>query len=193
MQSSQIDAPTSCDAVLRACFENQVGSPLVTHRLVLAGSGEETVLATAWQQQPLSDWPLSPPIQSVQTAAQGDGQPVVLGTGLAGQSHWSLAVSLSPSGGLFFDVACRLSSCAEFLGSTYQLGLRTGRSTYEHELGVGVETERCRLVFSPVCNADLTTQLSAGEDRVTLFPSQEHTYQGPCTVRWAYQVTVEPT
>jgi hypothetical protein len=77
-------------------------------------------------------WPQSPPWQQiVQESVGPNGEDVLLGVGLSGNGHWSIAIdrkhvngsegSTSQSQlGLHFDIACKISKGADFLGSTWQ-------------------------------------------------------------------------
>jgi hypothetical protein len=77
-------------------------------------------------------WPQSPPWQQiVQESVGPNGEDVLLGVGLSGNGHWSIAIdrkhvngsegSTSQSQlGLRFDIACKISKGADFLGSTWQ-------------------------------------------------------------------------
>ncbi|MCE3017512.1 MAG: hypothetical protein ACK56W_16030 [Pirellula sp.] len=77
-------------------------------------------------------WPQSPPWQQiVQESVGPNGEDVLLGVGLSGNGHWSIAIdrkhvngsegSTSESRlGLHFDNACKISKGADFLGSTWQ-------------------------------------------------------------------------
>jgi len=69
-------------------------------------------------------WPRNPPLQHLHVERRGAFQQVALLVGLAGQGHWSLAVSLVADGPhvrLTFDVACRASQPPANLGSRYRL------------------------------------------------------------------------
>lgn len=77
-------------------------------------------------------WPQSPPWQQIVQESVGlNGEDVLLGVGLSGNGHWSIAIdrknvigsegSVSESQlGLHFDIACKISKGADFLGSTWQ-------------------------------------------------------------------------
>jgi hypothetical protein len=77
-------------------------------------------------------WPQSPPWQQiVQESVGPNGEDVLLGVGLSGNGHWSIAIdkkhlnvsedSESQSQfGLHFDIACKVSKGADFLGSTWR-------------------------------------------------------------------------
>jgi hypothetical protein len=66
-------------------------------------------------------WPPSPPFQQLHVEHRKEGD-VVLLVGMAGRSHWSAAVDVSPDGkSLRFDVAVRVQSVGERLGSSYDI------------------------------------------------------------------------
>lgn len=66
-------------------------------------------------------WPPSPPFQQLHVEHRKEGD-VVLLVGMAGRSHWSAAVDVSPDGrALRFDVAVRVQSSDESLGSGYDV------------------------------------------------------------------------
>ena len=65
----------------------------------------------------------SPPLQQIHRDRSNAGEPLMLGVGMAGRSHWSLSVRLDLREGLVeFDVACRVKESAGRLASTYRLG-----------------------------------------------------------------------
>ncbi len=67
-------------------------------------------------------WPPSPPLQQAHCESRPGGQQVALLVGLAGRSHWSLAITLDPqSDCVTWEAACRLQEEPEWLGSTYQI------------------------------------------------------------------------
>ena len=77
-------------------------------------------------------WPQSPPWQQMVEESIGpQGDNVLLGVGLSGNGHWSVAIgkkkfknSSAKDGeiqiGLHFDIACKISKGAAFLGSTWR-------------------------------------------------------------------------
>ena len=99
-----------------------------------------------------SNWPLSPPLQTVNVswiASDTQHGHVAMLMGAAGKSQWSMCVSVrdgdkdvihETSGTeLFFDVACRIHAEPEFLGSTY--------STLQREIAVS-DSLNCAFVPS---------------------------------------------
>jgi hypothetical protein len=71
------------------------------------------------QEEP---WPTSPPMQQVvEECFTPSKAPVLLGVGLSGNGHWSMAVETPDSDRLKFDVACKNSKNAVWLGSQYRI------------------------------------------------------------------------
>jgi len=67
-------------------------------------------------------WPASPPMQQVVEECFTLGAPpVLLGVGLSGNGHWSIAVETLDSKRLKFDIACKNSKNAQWLGSQYRV------------------------------------------------------------------------
>ena len=67
-------------------------------------------------------WPASPPMQQIVEECFTPGaSPVLLGVGLSGNGHWSIAVETLDSKRLKFDVACKNSKNAVWLGSQYRV------------------------------------------------------------------------
>ncbi len=67
-------------------------------------------------------WPASPPMQQmVEECFSPGAPPVLLGVGLSGNGHWSIAVETLASKRLKFDVACKNSKNAAWLGSQYRV------------------------------------------------------------------------
>lgn len=64
-------------------------------------------------------WPPSPPLQQLHVERRPTGD-VVLLVGMAGRTHWSVAVEASADRrGLIFDAAARVQSAPQRLGSRY--------------------------------------------------------------------------
>lgn len=101
------------------------------HRLVavlLDDGGGETVVALAESVEGASDdpWPPSPPLQSLSIEELTLDRTAALLVGMAGRSHWSASVEAEfpPRpfvGALRFQLACRISSVPDRLGSTYRI------------------------------------------------------------------------
>ena len=94
-------------------------------------------------------WPASPPVvelSAVRTAAE----PVLLGVGNAGRSHFSLSVSVcrTEPDTLLCDLACRVQEPAIWLGSTYA--------------AVSGETRRLEAEFGTTAPATIRWAYTAG-------------------------------
>jgi hypothetical protein len=123
-------------------------------------------------------WPASPPIQ----ACQSEDQVRIMGTGMAGKSHWSLAVSrLNDS--LIWDIACRLKQPAQKLGSTYDC--ETNPTDTPHGC-------QWRLPAGYVCQlsvgADAATKSNLVIDGNQIQIQPVHIATAPATVRWLYKI-----
>lgn len=76
-------------------------------------------------------WPSDPPLQQLVLESLGSPQrSVVLGVGMSGHGHWSLAAEVIDEsiGTIQFDWACRIHRAAERLVSTYHLDAAAARS-----------------------------------------------------------------
>jgi hypothetical protein len=127
------------------------------------------------------DWPASPPLQQLSIQTLPDGRRVALLVGMAGTSHWSLSVEPSPSDtALIFDVACRLSQPAVFLGSRYQRC-----ATWEAVRGVSwITAVPCD---EPAASDTLQCTVQQGDSLVIVTPLVPSALP-PRTVRWKYRL-----
>jgi hypothetical protein len=64
-------------------------------------------------------WPLNPPLQQLDRCQLSGHRQGLVGLGMAGTSHWSLAVEVE-GGRLWFDVACRVQQAPGPLLSSYR-------------------------------------------------------------------------
>ena len=65
------------------------------------------------------DWPPSPPLQNVEPFQMDVGTQCLLGTGMAGNSYWSLSVAIQEQG-IVFEHACRRPDTnGPWIGATY--------------------------------------------------------------------------
>ncbi|MBS0211541.1 MAG: hypothetical protein JSS27_21575 [Planctomycetes bacterium] len=93
----------------------------VGHRLLYQVAADWVVpVFQSIEGSPDERWPASPALQHLHFETQA-GRRVALLVGMAGRSHWSASVSTDEAGeALIFDIACRLHSPAERLGSEYR-------------------------------------------------------------------------
>ena len=123
------------------------------------------------------EWPLSPPLQEIHFQSRS-GVELALPVGMAGKSHWSISIELcAATGRLTFDVACRVRSVPEFLGSRYAIIQPAGGSDIQKEPGWKLDIESI--------DGQLARQIlrSATELSITAASAIE---QLPATVRWRY-------
>lgn len=157
---------------------------------IRCASGEERLLLTSLEGDDTAPWPASPPLQNVHLEQRSAGVKVALAVGMAGRSHWSLAVEALPGGELRFDVACRLSETPDQLGSRYALG---------GDVQVAGNDSPWALSVSPS-----DTVLLAGTENMAigLVRQQGHPtgvevsancsdFTWPATVRWQYSIYQE--
>jgi hypothetical protein len=71
---------------------------------------------------PVDAWPVSPPMQQIVEESMGASlSPVLLGVGLSGNGHWSIAIESQNASSLKFDVACKNSKPSLWFGSKYRV------------------------------------------------------------------------
>lgn len=131
-------------------------------------------------------WPDSPPIQ----ACQAEEDLRILGTGMAGKAHWSLALSHLENSQdvLVWDVACRLKEAAQELGSSYCCEQVPEATTggcrwslpggYQCQLSVGTD-------------AATKSDLLIDGHQIQIRPAQ--VAAPPATVRWLYTIELQAT
>jgi hypothetical protein len=102
------------------------------HRILMRSEDRWLPVLESVEGTAADAWPQSPPWQQiVQESVGPDGEDVLLGVGLSGNGHWSIAIDrkhvngsegskIQSQLGLHFDIACKISKGAEFLGSTWQ-------------------------------------------------------------------------
>lgn len=95
------------------------------HIISLRNREQSQVFFESVEGGPDDAWPSSPPLQSVIIEKPSASRRLAMLLGMAGQSHWSLAVELLTSADgewLIFDFACRAPQPPEFVGSRYRFG-----------------------------------------------------------------------
>ncbi len=92
------------------------------HRIVVRSENGERPWLNSADESDESPWPPSPPLQQIHVESRAQGVIVALAVGMAGRSHWSAAFELDPNAEqITCDVACRVNTAPERLGSTYEL------------------------------------------------------------------------
>ena len=138
MQSESLDAADSSGRILRVEFVWR-GDRYAHVISVAHDSGKIEPLLESLEGTPADDWPPSPPLQNLHRETLPNGRPALLLVGAAGRSHWSASIEAVPDEpALAFDVACRHSGAAGWLGSRYRaraaaeaaLTIETGNSSW---------------------------------------------------------------
>jgi hypothetical protein len=95
----------------------------VSHRIEVLDSASRVLAELRSIEGTSSDeWPPSPALQSCSVQKIRPGVTAAFLVGMAGKSHWSASVeAITGEGKLVFDLACRLSSIPQWIGSTYEL------------------------------------------------------------------------
>jgi hypothetical protein len=161
----------------------------------LNGNGQQTgepptlLLLESVEGSSDDHWPASPPLQSLSIESFVPGTSVALLVGMAGNSHWSASIEpcREPTGFLF-DLACRTTASAAFLGSTYRLA-------------DGMEA-------SPLADVPHSAMFTCGDKRLRLLPEPAGAYPPPAitihgnqlrlqaatsthrTIRWKYRIGI---
>jgi len=135
-------------------------------------------------------WPNSPPLQQINWLETVPGQRVGLLVGMAGKSHWSLSVQADRHAiGLTLDVACRIQSRPDWLGSTYRSRhVARGQSPCEARFRAG-NSMGTILTDSLGDNAPATVDVS--DTRLSIVPGLDK-IDAPVTVRWKYRFRIDP-
>jgi hypothetical protein len=142
------------------------------------------------------DWPASPAFQQLDHCPLAEGRSGLLLVGMAGRSHWSLAVVVRDNQ-LVLEVACRIQAGTEQLRSTYALAPDVHVTSTDQT----VLLERLLERSSP----------DAPAPRVIVHPDRDTTRVGfdpaarlleirplkppvrlPATVRWSYRLALAP-
>ena len=154
-----------------------------------------------------TDWPASPPLQDCQ---QLPSMPdAILGTGMAGSAHWSIALEQTKNGQadteeLVWDVAARLRKGPpiqpDHLGSEYEVG----RSTEDGSVTVSASINEdgslrirctvagseydCSLFGMPTRGQTPVIELTQNEQgvQIAILTANSDSTQAAQTVRWKY-------
>lgn len=147
------------------------------HRIVVLNPSP-IVLVSSCEGTADENWPPSPVFQEVQACEIGNEQPGLLGVGLAGKSHWSVAIEGHAD--LVFDVACRVNASPDYLGSTYQVHQPCER-------GEDAGLMRIDLGGSTMVGWEvLDGEFRIVEDHCAVVPAAM-SGPFPATIRWSYR------
>ncbi len=134
-------------------------------------------------------WPASPPMQQmVQECFAPGAPPVLLGVGLSGNGHWSTAVETMDSKRLKFDVACKNSKNAFWLGSQYRVLVSVQKFDFSLPNSIFFDLEKygdCRIEMR-VSIGQL--EFLDADQRFQLLPVSEPSEIR--THRWCYEIGI---
>ncbi len=166
------------------------------HAIFVVDSGHECELLRSVEGSASDAWPASPPLQSVHVEQQPDGRQVALLVGMAGKSHWSVAVELFPDWSrLRWDVACRVrGGKCDGLGSRYGAAGLVRQIDASRVLVGGREPAGGLIVrlddAEPLPGATSPRLLASGSDRLAIVAESNHAGDNGATIRWSY--VIEP-
>jgi len=158
------------------------------HRLELIEGDRRSVLLASCEGADQEFWPPSPALQQLTFQQDGQGRPCVLLLGMAGKSHWSLSVEQDEKA-LIFDAACRVQERPARLGSSYR-GARPSRWCPAGRLHVPVEQATLEIVVDSAPEGGVACR-EAGDGGLAITPLAE-IKDVPATIRWHYQMRLEP-
>jgi hypothetical protein len=145
------------------CVKQQIGG--VWHRVLESceGSADE-------------DWPPSPPLQSLHIEHRETGS-VALLVGKSGTSHWSASVELlAARSAMHFDIACRVHSPPQHLGTVYRCARSSSRPT----------VQVAALPQDAICEFVEHQEMSSWH--ICPFAASS---EYPCTIRWRYTICLD--
>lgn len=159
------------------------------HAVFAVAASERVCLLTSVEGSGEEPWPASPPLQELHVESRGEDRCVALLVGRAGGSHWSMSVEADPAAErLTFDIACRLRTMPQWLGSTYQ------STAPVHRLGEGLSIAS-GVVFGLLDNAEVRHgPLEVVGDLVRIGPAglSADSEKPPRTIRWRYAIQAAP-
>lgn len=137
-------------------------------------------------------WPASPPLQECQRIQIAD-RPRILGTGAAGKSYWSMAVSNPRPGVVLFDLACRTSGGIPSGNSAHSSG-GLGATYETPETGTNrPPTGRVQCVPGEIGAVQIRTDESSHRLRIVAgMDVPRSTTATPRTIRWTYELHITP-
>ena len=142
---------------------------------------------------PQDSWPSSPPMQQiVEEKIAADNHPVLLGVGLSGNGHWSLAIETHRNSMLKFDIACKNSRSSDTLGSKYRIstgwsldsGYECGCKTVKLVRTTHMFTSSKIHLFATIGEL----KLDESERLIQFFPESDPSKM--LTHRWCYEVAI---
>jgi hypothetical protein len=186
------------------------------HQIDVISANEDVKILESLEGDRQQEWPSSPPCQNLVEGINDRGDQVVMVTGSAGDCHWSMTAEASrqqfakDSGFAFFgelkgptehfpillfDVACRIKSAPQWLGSSYRPIGNTeckamGPFIYADKWLLGPRLN-CVDPDRPVLTRESSARLKSSSDGfsiVQVVPPEHRLIRPPTTVRWTYGI-----
>ncbi len=167
------------------------------HTVLWHGPGRETPvpLLRSVEGNPRQPWPPSPVVQHLVDHSEKLGRPLLLGLGMTGPAHFSLALSAREQGGLCWEPAARCNSRPQKLGSSYEVLVPWElESPRQVRLQLPAHQEQPPVVLLLVAQdapAAATAIQRTREGGIRLGPENLGT-EFPNTITWAYCLLVRP-
>ena len=136
-----------------------------------------------------SNWPQSPPIQQLDACELAGRRRGLVGVGMAGTSHWSLACETGEAA-VWFDVACRVQQRPGSLQSTYRMSESCQISVLGEESGRVLRMDPPQLGFPLLLRTDsrcATCRCVPGGEAI-VGPARLPT-AWPATARWRFAIS----
>jgi hypothetical protein len=145
------------------------------------------------ESEQAEDWPSNPPLQQLDQCQLAGQRRGLVGLGMAGGSHWSLAVEATQET-LEFEVACRLHAAPRWLGSRYDFaaGATLANAPTDQSLALAVGTGAGRRAILLSVDPELTQlEWDPSRRRIDLCPRGTSNHW-PATLRWRYVLRLTP-
>lgn len=186
----------SPSSVLIAGDPQQLAIKFIAHKiddrfqstLSIIKFGEEHPLMSSVEGDGQQPWPPSPPFQECLEQRIGEDT-IVLATGMAGKTHWSMSVEADDSPALVCDVACRTGTPPTEVGSQFVIQLEEVE-TDKDALLIRGQAFTARVVTLPVDEISATIATQTDPTGVVIRPTFEDSAL-PCTIRWKYRLTAQ--
>lgn len=187
-QILQVQSNSEASPSLVCRFLKSDSSDRWEHQWLLRETDSERLILSSVEGDNDSIWPPSPPFQDLSKEDLGHTV-AVMGVGMAGKSHWSVAVS-EEENCLVADFACLVKEAPQFLGSSWQLYadvVQVDGSTVELNVG---ETNVKFLVRESSNSASL--KVSDNQLVISAISQAAEIRSKGTSVRWSFEASIQP-
>ena len=146
--------------------------------------GERTLLLSSIEGTDVDDWPPSPPLQEIMESESKDGA-CLLGVGMAGKSHWSVAIEASRNEPkMTWDTACRVTQSVGSLSSSYRI--EQEYRSLENAIRI-----LCGKVQIDIERTDNGIMSLDAQQKTACVRPQIVAENTPATIRWRYHASLK--